>query len=409
MAFGGSRAGKAWVSISKHGLRAGVRDAFGRWLRTKFAVTPDVLRDYPWILTPDAEPALKSNSPKSLAITWLIPDVGPGVGGLFNIFRAIQQMEQWGHRHRIYIVGNPGADSGTATRLARRDYFPIGSEVDVFRGEVADSDALVATSWQTAYAARGLSNTARKFYLVQDLEHLFYAPGSISEFARQTYQWGFHGITAGSWIAKTLRADFGMNCSSFGFSYDRGFYAPEGKRMLADGKKRILFYARPSTERRGFELGMLALSIVAKKMPETEFVLVGFTSSGATLPFNAVIPGVLSPLDLAALYRSCTAALILSFTNLSLLPLEVMACGCVVVSNQGANVNWLINQEIAELGAPNPEALAASVLRVLQNDDLRAQKAQAALRYVQSTDWSKEIKAIESGFYEGLGGRASHA
>ena len=38
-----------------------------------------------------------------------------------------------------------------------------------------------------------------------------------------------------------------------------------GSRLLPAGKKRVLFYARPETERRGTELGILALSLVAKK------------------------------------------------------------------------------------------------------------------------------------------------
>lgn len=107
-------------------------------------------------------------------------------------------------------------------------------------------------------------------------------------------------------------------------------------------------------------------------------------------------------MELAALYRSCTAALILSFTNLSLLPLEVMACGCPVVSNRGANVEWLLNEDTTQLAAPTPEALAAAILEVLQNDSLRTLKTEAGLRFAERTDWGKEIKAIEAGFYRGL-------
>src|SRR2546426_5624548 len=333
-----SRVGKVWATISKHGLLAGSQDAFLRWVRSKVSATCNVLDDYSWVLTQDAAPTLSVHSLKHLAITWLIPDVGPGVGGLFTIFRAIHHMEQWGHQHNVYIVGNKAADCDRASKLVHRDYFPIKSRIEIFTGNVADSDALVATSWKTAYAARGLSNTARKFYFVQDLENLFYAQGSMAEFARETYRWGFHGITAGPWVADVLRTEFKMNCSVFGFSCDRDVYSAGGKRTFPDGKKRVLFYARPSTERRGFELGISALSIVAKELPEADFVLVGSSPRGMKLPFNAFIPGILSPLELAALYRSSTTALILSFTNLSLLPLEVMACGCVVVSNQGPNV-----------------------------------------------------------------------
>jgi hypothetical protein len=402
MSFRASQVGKLWESISKHGWRDGSQQALLRWLRTQVGFTADVLGDYSYVLTEDAPPTLRASSAKELTIAWLIPEVGPGVGGLFNIFRAIHQLEQWGHRHRIYVVGDSATDAESMTNVARRDYFPITSAIEIFNGKVADSDALVASSWQTAYAARALSNTARKFYFVQDLEYLFYAPGSIAELARETYRWGFHGITGGQWIADVLNSEFKMNSSAFGFSYDRHVYSPAGKRTFPDGKKRILFYARPITPRRGFELGVLALSEIAKQLPETEFVFVGASDRGMKLPFPTVSPGILSPMELAALYRSCTAALILSFTNLSLLPLEVMACGCPVVSNRGANVEWLLNEDTTQLAAPTPEALAAAILEVLQNDSLRTLKTEAGLRFAERTDWGKEIKAIEAGFYRGL-------
>ncbi|HXZ27011.1 MAG TPA: glycosyltransferase family 4 protein [Terriglobales bacterium] len=393
---------KVWASISKYGLRAGLRDAAARWGRGRLKLPYDVLGDYGWVLAPDRPARLKASPrPGALSINWLVPDVSWGSGGLFNIFRSIRHLEQWGHKNRVYVVGAAGRGSALA-QVVNRKYFPIQAPVQPFTGEMADSEALVATSWVTAYAARALENTARKFYFVQDLEHLFFPPGSLHEFARQTYGWGFHGITAGPWIAQVLEREFGMRCSSFGFSFDREIYSAQGRRRLPEGKKRVLFYARPASERRGFELGVLALSLVAQKMPEAEFVLVGFPRQPLRLPFSAALPGVLPPTELAGLYRSCEVALVLSHTNLSLLPLELMACGCAVVSNSGPNVEWLLTAEAAQLTPPTPDALAGAVLTLLENDDLRARKAAAGLALAQSTDWMAASRAIEAGLRRGL-------
>jgi len=225
---------------------------------------------------------------------------------------------------------------------------------------------------------------------------MFYAPGSVYEFARRTYQFGFRGITLGSWIADVLRREFNMDCSSFGFSYDRDAYASTGSRLLPAGKKRVLFYARPETERRGFELGILSLSLVAKKMPEVEFVLVGFPRQPLQLPFAAIFPGILPISELGALYRSCDVALVLSHTNVSMLPLELMACGCAVVSNMGPNVEWLLTDQTVQLAKPDPKSLAEAIIELLQTDQLRLRKIEAGLAFAQSTDWTKEIRTIES-------------
>jgi glycosyltransferase involved in cell wall biosynthesis len=198
-----------------------------------------------------------------------------------------------------------------------------------------------------------------------------------------------------------LHREFGMECSSFRFSYDRSLYAPAPQKERAP-KPRVLFYARPRTERRGFELGVLALSLVAKQKPEVEFVLPGFPPRSVQLPFPAQLPGILPISQLGELYRGCSVALVLSHTNLSLLPLELMACGCALVSNSGPNVEWLLNDAVAQLANATPEELAVAVLTLLENDPLRQRKAAAGLALAQSTGWVEEIEKIEAGLYRGL-------
>jgi O-antigen biosynthesis protein len=394
--------GKVWSSIAKNGLSAGVQDGLAKWARNRLQIQQDVLRDYGWVLSPDHPAVLSPPASGPLKINWLVPTINKGYGGLFNIFRAIQFLESWGHRQNIYVVGDPAFNAEEARAIVDKFYFPNKAPIEPFKGSVADSDALVATSWQTAYAARPLGNTARKFYFVQDLEHLFSPEGSVSEFAKQTYQWGFYGLTAGQWIADVLRRDYGMESSAFGFSFDRKIYSPNGPRRLPEKKNRVLFYARATTLRRGFELGILALSLVARKMPDTEFVLVGFPPRSVELPFSAVFPGTLAVSELGALYRSCSVALVLSHTNLSLLPLELMACGCAVVSNSGPNVEWLLTEACAQLARPTPEHLAEAILKLLANEQLRSEKAAAGIAFAEQTDWQTETKAIERGMYKAL-------
>jgi glycosyltransferase involved in cell wall biosynthesis len=398
-----SRFGKVWSSISKNGFRAGVQDGLARWARRRLQIPQDVLRDYGWVMNPDHPAALPPPAPGSLRINWLVPPISKGSGGLFNIFRAIQFLELWGHQQCIYVVGDPAFHAEEAKTIVNMSYFSNKAYIAPFEGSVRDSDLLIATSWQTAYAARALGNTARKLYFVQDLEHLFHPEGSVSEFARQTYKWGFYGLTAGQWIADVLRKEYGMESSAFGFSFDRETYSLDGPHRFPERKNRVLFYARATTLRRGFELGILALSLVAKKMPDTEFVLVGFPPRSIELPFPAVFPGTLAVSELAALYRSCTVGLVLSHTNLSLLPVELMACGCAVVSNSGPNVEWLLTDAFAQLAHPTPEHLAGAIVELLSNQQLRSKKAAAGIAFAEQTHWETEIKAIERGMYKALG------
>lgn len=389
--------------VSQRGLKRGVREALDAWARNRINITRNVLETYDYILLPERREELQAPINGPLRINWLIPPVVKGGGGLFNIFRAIYYLEQWGHTNRIYMITDSPSNAVAATLLVRSSYFPIKANIEIFNGNISDSDALVCTSWITAYRARAIGNTAKKFYFVQDLEHMFYAEGSHHEFAKNTYRWGFYGLTAGKWISDVLSQEYGMDCSSFGFSYDRDTYSSQGHQSLPKGKRRVLAYVRPSTERRGYELAILALSLVARKLTDVEFVLVGYSSLPAHLPFNAVAPGILSAGELGPLYRSCDVALVLSHTNVSLLPLELMACGCPVISNRGPNVEWLLSDDIAQLTDATPEAISKAIIQLLEDDFLRKRKRADGLRFAEQTDWACEIKAMETALYKGLG------
>jgi hypothetical protein len=382
----------------RRGFRYGMNRVAANLAKRYVNAPTSVLPAFEDVLNTEECPArLSGSNSAALRINWILAGIAAAHGGLLNIFRTIQQLEVWGHENRVYVMGRLPGGSALAKQRIQEWYFPIKAEVEVLSDKIKDSDALIATSWRTAYPVRGIGNTVQKFYFVQDVEYMFYAPGSLYEFARQTYQFGFQGITLGAWIAEVLRREFDMECSAFGFSYDRDHYASKGPRLLPAGKKRVLFYARPETERRGFELGILALSLVVKKMQEeVEVVLVGSPHQSLDLPFPAILPGVLGITELGALYRSCDVALVLSHTNLSMLPLELMACGCAVVSNEGPNVEWLLTGETIRLAKPDPKSLAEALLELLHADELRFKKIEAGLAFAQSTDWSKEIRRIES-------------
>jgi len=393
--------GKVKTLVSRYGLRAGLQNAIAHWARSRLSAPDDMLQEYGWVLNEDRPPDLAAPKAGPLRINWIVPSVSKGSGGLRNIFRIIQYLEQWGHKNQIYTLGAWATGGKGVQEFVQKSYFPIQAPIEQFTGRVADSDALVASNWMTAYAVRTLANTAQKFYLVQDLEHNFHAAGSLAEFAKETYRWGFQGITLGNWIAEVLEGEFGMPSSPFGFSYDRDVYAFDGDRRSGP-RKRALFYARPNTERRGFELGVLALSLLAKRRPDVEVVLVGFPPRKMRFPFSAILPGIVSPAELAAWYHKCDIALVLSHTNVSMLPLELMASGCAVVSNTGPNVEWLLGDEVCQLAHPNPQSLAEAMLELLEDDRLRLKKIAAGVAFAEATDWASEVRKIEAAFYRGL-------
>lgn len=326
-------------------------------------------------------------------INWVIPDFGISSGGHINIFRYVYYLEKQGYECRIIIVGSCQFASGQAARECIRQYFnPIEAQVSIGSSSLQPAAITIATSWITAYTVHKFRSTGIKCYFVQDFEPYFYSHGSEYFWAEQTYRFRFFGITSGKWLGDTLKKNYGMETESIGFSYDRDLYYPLPRSNPQE--RQVFFYARPVTIRRGFELGILVLADVARRLPDVKFVLAGWDSSSYYLPFNHIDAGVVALKDLANIYSQCDAALVLSFTNLSLLPLELMACGCPVVSNKGSNVEWLLNDNNSVLVEPTIQALSDALVDLLENKQRRRQLSEAGLEFAQTTNWAIECDKV---------------
>lgn len=363
----------------------------------------DVLGHYAFAMPYVLEPRSGDSAPCSLL--WFIPDFNVGSGGHLNIFRTIWHLEQKGYRSTIVIV-KPAIhfNAQLARDAIQKHFFPLQAEVVIGLKSLPSCEFAVATGWDTAYAVRAFQGAQHKLYFVQDFEPYFYAVGSEATLAENTYSFGFYGITAGQWLAEKLHQKYAMQTHPVGFGVELDRYRRMERREPQ--VRRVFFYARPPTPRRAFELGMLVLNAVWERLPETQFVLAGWDTSGYQIPFTHLACGTVSLDDLPDLYSQCDVALVLSLTNASLLPLELMACGCAVVSNSGANVEWLMNDTVARLARPTPEALTEAVCALLQDDEERRALCARAEAYARAQTWEAVAGEFEVGL---MRARASSA
>jgi len=324
-------------------------------------------------------------------INWAVTPFREGSGGHINLFRFISLLSKRGYESRIVIDAGPWFGTVEVVRDLLDHYFdPLNAKVYVGAAGVPPAFASVATGWEQAYFVRRCLPSKRNFYFVQDFEPWFYAHGSKYVFAEATYRFGFVGITAGSWLSEKLRSEYKMEAYPIGFSYDKRLYTYPLSKEKATRRPRVFFYARPSTERRAFDLGMLALNRLCGLMPEVEVVLAGWDLSKYVIPFRHVSLGILSADELPAVYRSCSIALVLSMTNLSLLPLEIMACGTPVVSNSGPMTEWLLTASNSRLVNPHIDELAMAMRELLSDPAAYDRLRTAGLDFAQRTSWEEE-------------------
>ncbi|MEN4917343.1 glycosyltransferase family 4 protein [Achromobacter spanius] len=331
----------------------------------------------------------KGEEAASNTVNWFIPRPGRGSGGHLNIFRFVRNLEAQGFECRLIstVTNIPGMTPEQMEMDIANWFFPLKAKVYIGAESAPPAAISIATGWHTAYDVRNFQSTLHKCYFVQDFEPHFYPVGTDYALAEETYRFGFTGITAGGWLATKLAADYGMRAYSVGFSYDRDLYRP---MPVPHEGRRVFFYTRPSTPRRGFELGLAVLAEVARRHPDVVAVLAGGRLGQWEIPFKHVDSDIVDLGKLSELYNSCDVALVLSFTNLSLLPLELMACGVPVVSNRDACTQWLLTDENARLESPTIDALADAICSILEDASEAARLREGGLRLAASTDWAIE-------------------
>lgn len=366
----------------------------------------DVLKHYDFIIQeeeiPLNEKEYKAQVNDRIILNWIIPEMGIGSGGHINIFRFISMLENSGIHNRVYIEKPVNFNTNEALHEFIKKHFSILDEkVEIFYNTetIAFAHGTVATSWTTAYYVKMFNNTISKFYFVQDYEPYFYSLGSEYEFANNTYKFGFRGITAGDWLKNICINDYNMTADSFGFSYDKDLYSAQNKK---DDTPRVFFYARPVTPRRDFELGLLALHQLTKLVPEVEVVFAGWDVSNYEIPFKHQNRGIVSIEDLSELYGQCDMCLVISNTNLSLLPLEVMASNSVAVCSKGENSTWLVNEENSILVDFEPNSIAKTMQYYLENKQELEEIRKRGLKFAQSTSWDKEGKKVRDAILKGI-------
>jgi len=341
-----------------------------------------------------------------VTIAWIMSPPSPNSGGHQNLLRFIDFAEKAGHTCKIYFYTNtPVVVNGKDMRRMLREsgnYPDISASMEMYdhdAGVDPSVQAIFATGWETAYPAFLDTSSAKRFYFVQDFEPAFYPVGSESMLAENTYRFGFHGITAGGWLSHKLHEEFGMPTDHFDFAAESSNY-----NVTNVGRRdEIFFYARPVTPRRGFELSVMALEEFSRRRPDVTINLAGYDVSRWSLSFPH---NNLAELDLSQLnevYNRCAAGLVISGTNMSLLPLELMAAGVAPVVNDAPNNRLVSDNPFIEYVVTAPGAIADRLVEVLERADA-PERAVAMSASLDGVTWERSGRQFVEAFERAMRG-----
>ncbi len=357
----------------------------------------------------------RATDKNKMVVNWVIPDMGVGSGGHMTIFGTIGFLEKFGHKNRIYVFG--GTKHGSSRKLKKfinDNFFNLEAEIFSTTDNMKDSDAVVATSWQTAYPVKAVQNTRQKFYFVQDFEPWFYPMSSEYKMAENTYKFGFYGICAGPWLAKTVKENYDMGADYFDLAYNPKVYYPRERKAsivlesrdefnsakkitLPEIKKpKIVCYARPVTPRRCFELTIQALRELDMRGLDFDLSFAGWDLSSYIIPFEYRNLRILTHEGLANLYSWADLGVVFSPTNYSLLPQEMMACKLPILEMKSPTTEAIFKDgENITLAEPDPIVIADKLEWLINNLEERQKLAENAYEYVKQFSWEKSARKVE--------------
>ncbi|WP_405471758.1 glycosyltransferase family 1 protein [Paenarthrobacter ilicis] len=330
----------------------------------------------------------------ALRLGWVCTPPAPGSGGHTTFFRMVRGMEERGHQCTLYLYDRNADDVDRHEETIRSNWPALGAGVRSATQGMEGVDALVASSWQTAHVVAARAPVGvRSFYFIQDYEPYFHPRGFLYSLAEDSYKLGLTAMALGSMIGEVMKAELGQEPAfTVPFGCDTDAY-----RLLLPTQRRtgVVYYAKRNVDRRGYLLAKMALEMFHHSHPDQEIHIYGDLIRGWSIPVTN--HGNLPPGDLNRLYNSVIAGLAISFTNISLVPGELLASGAVPVLNRAAFASGLLQDDGAVWADSTPSAVAEALSKVVEHSDVQGRAA--AISRKRRTDWS-ESKDAFAGFIE---------
>ncbi len=310
-------------------------------------------------------------------IAWVVPDFPPhGAGGHRTIFQNINRLVDEGYHCDMYV----GSPESPATLMERLKAGYGDFKGDIFSGLflVRDYDAIFATEWDTAEFVKQ-TDVKKKFYFIQDFEPWFFPMGTDYIRAENTYRFGFEGASIGRWLAQKISTEFDAKVNYFNFCADPSIYHPIDSVKKEDA---VCLIFQPDKARRCEIIALKALQIVQKKYPNLKIYLFG-SIQRSVHQLKAKHLGIITTEQCNELYNKCKVGISMSSSNPSRLPFEMMAAGLPVVELYRENNLYDLPEDSCLLAESSPEAIAAAVIKILENESLQKKMSKSGIAYMK--------------------------
>ena len=337
-------------------------------------------------------PVVQSEMPHGRKIAIVVPSVNVYGGGVNSVLRIAEALSEKGYE--VYIVS---INETNEKKINENIRFCLGNTTvkgiskAVF--ECEKFDILIATAWRTAYYIYPFDGY--KIYFVQDYEPYFYERGDLYYLAFKSYGLGYHMISLGGWNRKKILENYpDANIDEINFPFDRSVYGNIERRIRDVNNKEIkaAVYLRYTPRRLP-----LITEIICKNLKER------FTADGYNLRVfyfgddkkikidGGTNLGKLKKDELAKLYSECDFGMVFSYTNISLVPYEMMAAGLPLVELKEGTFTEFMPENAAVLYDGDCEKLYEKLKKRIFDEEYFSRIAESNIKILNRRTWDKTI------------------
>ncbi len=358
--------------------------------------------------------------PNALRVTFLLPMPGnKPIGGFkvtyeyANFLAARGHSVQVAHSNQLYVDRPRSSMSAkdalrsfqryTTMKLTGRfrpdAWFKVDPAVRMLwlptleASNIPDADVVIATAWETAeWVLTYPASKGRRFYLIQHLETW----SGHEERVLQTWKAPLEKIVIAGWLQR-LATEMGQRShlipNGMDFSRFQMTVPPEQR----DSNRLLMLHH--CMEWKGSPDGLAAVAIAQQTLPELKLTLFGIDPAPPDLPPGVEYHHQPSQERLNRLYNEAAIFISPSWAEgWGLPPAEALMCGgALAVTRGGADEAFAIDGETA-LVSPikDPAALAANIVRLARNDELRVRLARQGHALIQQFTWQRSGEALEA-------------
>lgn len=348
----------------------------------------------------DFAPASNNSIEKIDTIAFFCEAMYSYAGGSTSLLRLAKYLSE--RRYQIFFV----ICSSQTERQFRKNAL---SNLDAFEYQVVnysnykgnETTLCIATAWQTVYFVKRIKGY--KLYFVQDYEPYFYDYGEKYFLSKKTYELGFHIVSLGGWnlvriekeshpCGKIESIDFPIEQSEYGYK-ERSFDEYKYKKKLS-----IAVYIKDDGKRLP-----VILQIVLKGLQDElqrnlginlDVLWFGWSKHRKVMLGHNL--GRLSKQELEELYQKVDFGMVASMTNISLVPLEMIACGLPVIEFEEGSFTSFFTSNCAILTDFNYKKLYVNIVGMLENPKKLEDMVHRAHQQVSRLSWKKTCEQFEN-------------